>query len=137
MEYTQRINNLQAGISKFLKSLDFDSETTQNIRNTLKNLETSDIYDRLACIEKQIKENKVNLRNIKNETYIAEIFESYLYEGESKLKQQIDKKTEAAKIYRNEVKKEMQSVINKNNDFKKEIKRMEKEIDEMLVRNNK
>lgn len=132
MQYTQRINNLTSGINKLLKTLDFDSKTTEKIKECLHSLETPEIHDLLASIESQIKENKMNLRNIKNEGYIAEIFESHLHDEKSKIKSLIDKKIDSVKIHRNEAKKEMQSVLNKNRELKGEIERMEQEIDKMI-----
>lgn len=80
----------------------------------------------LNDLDKQILEKRVNLRNIKCEEYIKEIYESHLYDHKNKLRSELEEKMENTKLERAQLRSQNVELEIENEKLKNEVKKMEK-----------
>lgn len=91
--------------------IEIKSKFTEIFKNKIRN---ANLDTKLNNLDNDIKENRVNTKDIKNELYIKEIFESHA----------VDMKEELIRLLEMEIKEPEQEII----DLEKEIKQIENDI---------
>ncbi|KAM0676436.1 hypothetical protein GVAV_000402 [Gurleya vavrai] len=137
LENNENINNLENENQNNNILLNTDlNDSKEKVYSEILKIYEGYINEELICklndLDEKIMQNRINLRSIKCEKYVKEIFESYIVDKKINLNDFFDKKMLEENEKRNLLRKEVEKLKKETEKMDKDLKMKEEKYDKLI-----